>query len=249
MEGMLKLIDRVEIFGLDAMSTGVVLAWATEAQEKELIGRDETLGLNFKWGDYETYLEGIELIMKQPNELFEYLASGVEAASERYGGSEFALAFGGNEMPGYHTGPVAHIGHLVGSRHSHLDAGGYSIDQKALKNGDITVEEAVKKLLDEEAWRQILSSLVVCFFARGIYDTETVKEVLEVAGHHVEYDELMWLGYEILKEKNRFKAREGFNPEKLKIPRRIYETPSPRGALTEKDLRKAINIFFKELGE
>ena len=248
-EGMLKLIDRVEVFGSDAMSTGVVLAWVTEAQEKGLINIDDTMGLNFQWGDYETYLKGIELIMKQSNELYKCLSSGVDAASERYGGDDFALAFGGNEMPGYHTGPVAHIGHLVGSRHSHLDAGGYSIDQKALKNGDISIEETVKKLLDEEAWRQILSSLVICFFARGLYDPETVKQVLEVAGHHVEYDELMWLGYEILKEKNRFKAREGFNPESLKIPGRIYETPSSRGTLTEEDMRNAINLFFKELGE
>ena len=36
----------------------------------------------------------------------------------------------------------------------------------------------------------------------------------------------MWLGCDILKEKNRFKVREGFNPEILKIPEKIYETPS-----------------------
>ncbi len=29
--GMMKLIDSIEAYGLDCMSTGVVLAWATEA--------------------------------------------------------------------------------------------------------------------------------------------------------------------------------------------------------------------------
>ena len=151
-------------------------------------------------------------------------------------------------MPGYHTGPAAHIGHLVGSRHSHLDGGEYSIDQGALKSGEISEEETVKKLLDEEAWRQILSSLVVCFFARGIYDPETVKRCLNVAGFHVEANELEWLGYEVLKEKNRFKVREGFDPDKLRIPSRIYETASPRGEITEEMIRSGVADFFKKLG-
>jgi aldehyde:ferredoxin oxidoreductase len=43
-----------------------------------------------------------------------------------------------------------------------------------LKGNDLSKEDAVCKLRDEESWRQILSSLVVCFFARGIYDPETV---------------------------------------------------------------------------
>jgi len=247
-ENMLKLIDRVEVYGLDAMSTGVVLAWATEAQEKGIISSEETLGVNYRWGDVDAYLNGIQYIVKQPNEFYKCLASGVDVASSRYGGSEYALAFGGNEMPGYHTGPAAHIGHLVGSRHSHLDGGGYSIDQGALKSGEISEEETVKKLLDEEAWRQILSSLVVCFFARGIYDPETVKRCLNVAGFHVEANELEWLGYEVLKEKNRFKIREGFDPNKLRIPSRIYETPSPRGEITEEMIRSGVADFFKKLG-
>ncbi len=247
-EGMLKLIDKVEIYGLDAMSTGVVLAWVTEAQEKGLVSREETMGLKYSWGDVDTYLDGIENIVKKKNELYDCLASGVDVASQRYGGADFALAFGGNEMPGYHTGPVAHISHLVGSRHSHLDGGGYSIDQSALKSGGISDEEAVKKLLDEEAWRQILSSLVVCFFARGIYDPETVKQVLDVAGYHVEVDELQWLGYEILKEKNRFKIREGFDPEKLRIPSRIFETASSRGAISEEEIRNSVTNYFRKLG-
>ncbi len=98
------------------------------------------------------------------------------------------------------------------------------------------------------AWRQILSSLVVCFFARGIYDPETVKQVLDVAGYHVEVDELQWLGYEILKEKNRFKIREGFDPEKLRIPSRIFETASSRGAISEEEIRNSVTNYFRKLG-
>ena len=246
-EDMLKLIDKVEIYGLDAMSAGVVLAWGTEAQEKGLISTEETLGLKLEWGKLEGYLKAIENIVSQKNEFYKCLASGVDVASAKYGGDDFALAFGGNEMPGYHTGSAAHISHLVGSRHSHLDGGGYSVDQNILKGNEMTPEETVDKLLKEEAWRQVLSSLVVCFFARGIFDPETVTELLEVTGHTMSVDDLNEFGRMVHKLKYDFKVREGFKPDELRIPRRIFETPSARGLVDEETVRSSIKSFFSKL--
>lgn len=211
-----------------------------------LVTSEETLGLTLSWGNYETYLKAIRNIVLQPNEFYKHLAMGVDAASERYGGAEFALAFGGNEMPGYHTGPVGYVSFLVGSRHSHLDAAGYSIDQSVLQGKGLSMDGAVQELIKEEAWRQILSSLVVCFFARGIYDTETVAKTLKVSGHDTSED-LDRLGLEILLMKNRFKVREGFNPKELRIPSRICETLSARGEINENDVKNAVNHFFKLL--
>jgi aldehyde:ferredoxin oxidoreductase len=150
-------------------------------------------------------------------------------------------------MPGYHTGPVAHIGHLVGSRHSHLDGGGYGIDQSVLKGDELLDSDAVMKLLKEEVWRQILSSLTVCFFARGIYDPDTVINALNVAGYDLDIEDLDRIGLEILRAKNRFKLREGFDPERLRIPSRIFETPSARGYIDEKVIRESIKEFFDVL--
>ncbi len=246
-KAMLHLIDAVEIWGLDAMSTGVVLAWATEAQEKGLITQNETLGLTLRFGDEPSYAKAVEYVVKQPNEFYSALARGVDFASKRYGGEEYALAFGGNEMPGYHTGPVSHVGYLTGSRHSHLDAAGYSVDQAALKDKLPDPKGAAAKLLKEEAWRQVLSSLVVCFFARGIYDKDTVAKALTTAGHKMAPEALDGIGMEILREKNRFKEREGFNAKELRIPRRIFETDSPLGKVDEKYLRESVEEFYRLL--
>jgi aldehyde:ferredoxin oxidoreductase len=246
-KAMLHLIDAVEIWGLDAMSTGVVLSWATEAMEKGLIGPDETLGLSLRWGDEPSYAKAVEYIVKQPNEFYVALARGVDFASKQYGGEDYALAFGGNEMPGYHTGPIGHIGYLTGSRHSHLDAAGYSIDQAALKDKLPDAKGAAAKLLKEEAWRQVLSSLVVCFFARGIYDKDTVSKTLATAGHKVPPEALDEIGMKILREKNRFKEREGFNPRDLRIPGRVFETTSPLGKVDEKYIRESVEEFYRLL--
>ena len=150
-------------------------------------------------------------------------------------------------MPGYHTGPAAHISHLVGSRHSHLDGGGYGIDQTILKGTEMSTEEVVDKLLEEESWRQVLSSLVVCFFARGIFDPETVSKLLAVTGHEWSLEELNKYGRKVHRLKYEFKEREGFSPEKLRIANRIYETPSARGTVDEKIIRDSIKGFFEKL--
>jgi aldehyde:ferredoxin oxidoreductase len=246
-KGMLELINQVEIFGIDAMSTGVTLAWTTEAMMKGIITTKDTLGLKLRWGDYETYIKVLQNIVNKPNEFYQQLANGVEAASKKYGGRDFALAFGGNEMPGYHTGPVTVTSYLVGSRHSHLDAAGYSIDQAILKGDKISIDEAVQKLYDEESWRQIISGLVICFFARGIYDIDTVVQALGVSGIKKDKAELNRLGHEILELKYRFKKQNGFKPEELRIPARVLETESARGPISEDDVRYAVSKYYELL--
>ncbi len=132
---ILRLLDRVDDWGLDCMSAGVVLGWATEALEKGLIPADETDGVNLRWGDYTGYLAAAERLITQPTPFYQALARGVDHAASIYGGREFALAYGHNEIPGYHTGPAAHLGFLLGARHSHLDNAGYSVDQKEMLAG------------------------------------------------------------------------------------------------------------------
>lgn len=237
---VLRLIERMESLGLDIMSTGVVLAWATEASDKGLIGKDETMGISLTFGVLAGYLEACENIVRQPNEFYQALARGVEYASGKYGGREFALAFGGNEMPGYHTGPAAHLGYLAGARHSHLDSAGYAIDQKDLIEKKLPPEEIARKLVREEQWRQVLSSLVVCFFARNLYTPETVRQCLAALGVERDEQRLNRIGGEILRRKNLFKKQCGFSMENLRIPERIFTVPSPAGPIDEAFMRETL---------
>ncbi|MGA2572672.1 MAG: aldehyde ferredoxin oxidoreductase N-terminal domain-containing protein [Candidatus Methanomethylicaceae archaeon] len=243
-DGYLNLMDRVEEVGLDAMSTGVVLSWATEAMEKGLVGNDETNGLLLKFGDYKTYIEAVERLVTPPNDFYRALGKGVVYASSIYGGRDFALAFGGNEMPGYHTGLAAHLGTLVGARHSHLDGAGYAIDQKATASGKtLSPQEAAEELYKEEVWRQTLSSLVVCYFARNIYTPETVARCFKALGKNLMVEELSQIGRRTLRAKYEFKLKEGFSFGGLTLPKRIMEVPTPQGIIKEDDLREGIRAF------
>jgi aldehyde:ferredoxin oxidoreductase len=246
-KGILKLMDRIEVWGLDVMSTGVIMAWATEAQERGIISENDTMGIKLGWGNYAAYIDAVRLIIEQPNEFYKALSHGVEHAASLYGGEEYALAFGGNEMPGYHTGPGAHIGVLTGARHSHLDNAGYGVDQKVLTKKQLSPEKLAEDLLSEERWRQILSSLVICFFAREIYQPDTVSKALHLAGFDLAPEDLYRIGEEIHRAKYRFKTREGFSLDNLRLPKRILETPSSSGKLDEEFIRVAIEHFKKAL--
>ncbi len=244
-EDVLRLLDTVETMGIDVMSAGVTLAWATEAFEKGLVSEKETLGLKPSWGDAKTYEAMLQEIVNQPNDFYGALARGTDYAASVYGGEDFALAFGKNEMPGYHTGYGGHLNFLTGARHSHLDSAGYSHDQR-LSSDEITPEGLAKKLFEEESYRQILSSIVVCFFARSVYNYPTIAELLEVPGFQFSEKDLASLGEEILRKKYAFKFREGFSLDELRIPKRILKTVSPHGYLNEKVLRDGI-AAYKEI--
>jgi aldehyde:ferredoxin oxidoreductase len=242
-EDYLRLINAVDRIGMDAISTGVTLAWATEAYEKGIIKKEQTDGLEFTWGDVQVYSKAINKIVDMPNEFYQNLAQGVEHTSSVYGGQDYALAFGGNEMPEYHTGIACYVNNLTGARHSHLDSAGYDLDQKLIGK-EFSVEEVVEKLLKEEEWRQILSSLVVCFFARKVYTQEVITKALDAIGiEGWTAEKLEDLGKVVHRAKMDFKFREGFDLSKLRIPKRIFEVPTPHGFLKKEELRKAISLY------
>ena len=244
-DGLLRTIHRVESYGLDAMSTGVCLAWATEALKKGIISEKDTI-VKLEFGNVDSYLRAIDFIYEQPNEFYRNLAMGVEHASSVYGGKEFALAFGGNEMPGYHTGYAAHLGYATGLRHSHLDSAGYSLDQKVK---EYTPEEVVDRLIAEECWRQVLSSLVVCFFARGIYTAEVISKAFKPLGFEISEEELRKMGEEIYREKLKLKVAMGFDPSKLRFPKRIFEVDSLHGRLKEEFIERAMEYYRRRVNE
>ncbi len=246
-EEFLKLLDAVEEQGLDAMTTGVVLAWATEAYQKGILSKDLLLGLSPTFGEVNTYVKMVQHISERSNELYRTLGNGAIAAAEAYGGKEFALTYNRNEMAGYHTGPAYHIGMLTGSRHSHLDNAGYSIDQKVLTKSKVTESELARMIIDEESWRNLLASLVICFFAREIYTPEMVREALGIAGANFAEDELLRIGREIYLNKQRFKMREGFSMEKLTFPERIFETGTPLGILDREYMYRVVSIVKEEV--
>jgi aldehyde:ferredoxin oxidoreductase len=243
-QSVLRLIGQCERVGMDAIMTGSVLAWLTEAVEKGLIPRQEIGDLEPRWGDAATYSKIIENIALAKNQFYKRLALGTSAAAEKYGGKDFAVSIGKNSPAGYATGYGFVVGTLVGARHSHLSNMGYSIDQKAVKS-NLSLEQIVEKIADEEDWLYVYYSLIGCYFARGVYDEETIVKALDLIGLSKTGKELRDLGNEIFQRLYRFKVREGFNLAREQIPKRMTEIETPYGKLDPSRLREMVQHYIR----
>ena len=242
-EEVLQLIDVVEREGLDAISTGIALGWATEAYKRGYITIDDTL-MPFEFGVLPNYMAAVHYIATGKNEFYKVLGRGVEFASKKYGGQEFACHLGGNEMPGYHTGYGSVVGFAVGSRHSHLDNAGYSVDQAKVREEDI-----VKKIFDEELERNILTSLVICLFARKVYNREVIIRALDAVGIQVDNKQLSEISREMLRTKYRIKEKLGYSLNQIKIPKRFFKTITLNGKLDEEKSNKMVQEYIKMIDD
>jgi aldehyde:ferredoxin oxidoreductase len=242
MDDVLQLIERADSRGLDAMSAGVVLGWITEAYNKGILTTKQLGGLNPRWGDVGVYLSILDNITDASNEFYNVAGQGVQALAERYGGEDFAVHFEGNEASGYHTGPANIVGHLVGIRHSHLDNAGYSIDQKSLAR-PMTNEKIGKMLAEEDTWRTVLNSLVICLFARPVFTPDVVLSSLKALGEERTSDELKKIGEEVFHLRMRFKTQEGFSLDNLTPPVRLLEKLSPHGQVDKTSIEEIISSW------
>jgi aldehyde:ferredoxin oxidoreductase len=85
-------------YGIDTISTGGVIAFAMEAHEKGLMGRDLSRGVDLSWGSVPGMLDMIERIARRKG-IGDLLAKGVRIASQELGPftKEFALEVKGLE--------------------------------------------------------------------------------------------------------------------------------------------------------
>jgi aldehyde:ferredoxin oxidoreductase len=223
---VLAIIDVAEKMGLDVMSAGVALAWATEATEKGVISEKDTI-TKLSFGDSEGYKQAMQHLGEGTNDFYRLLAQGTLKAAEHYGGQDFACVLG-QEMAGYATGEVYFASQALGLRHSHLDSGGYSYDQKE-KGKDPA--KAVDFLVKDEQGRVLLTSMVACLFARGVYTDALLADCLRSVGYGTLADTVGPVSKNI--QRLRWKARlaTGYQPEDVTIPKRFLEITTGKGSM------------------
>ncbi|GAB4266890.1 MAG: aldehyde ferredoxin oxidoreductase family protein [Candidatus Rifleibacteriota bacterium] len=244
-EDVLRALLYVEKQGWDAISMGVILAWAVEAFQKGLITQEHTDGLVLNFGDCETYLKVMKRIAARHNEFYSDLEKGVIWCAEKYGGKEFAVAFGKNEAPGYMTGLHAYLGYATGVRHSHLDSAGYSVDQQKL-NSEKTDTQWTDDLYRESVWRMICNSLVICLFARNIYKKDVILEGLNILGmRHFDDTKLMLAARKIHAMKIKLKKDFGFSFDDLYFPSRLEKAITASGKVTAELFNEQVQVYKK----
>ncbi|MEJ2210194.1 MAG: aldehyde ferredoxin oxidoreductase N-terminal domain-containing protein [Anaerolineae bacterium] len=238
--GVLRLIEDIDKAGMDVISCGTALAWATEALECSLLEPEQFGGIDLRWGDVDGYARAIEAIARRKSEVGRWLGEGEVAAARHFRGQDYVAAVGGQGIAGYWTGYAHVLGHMLGARHSHLDNAGYAIDQKLEPYTD---EAIVERIIADEAERIVQTCAVICLFARGVYDLETLSQALASVGIERSADELQAMGQRIYWERVRLRDRLGFQARSEDVPRRFYQTPTPRGRLEPERVAHLIQLY------
>lgn len=96
----IKAFEMCNAYGVDIHAWTCVLGWAIECYERGILSKEETDGLDLRWGDGPLALESIRRIANREGQLGDLLAEGVALAASRLGrgSDQYAMHIRGMEL-------------------------------------------------------------------------------------------------------------------------------------------------------
>jgi aldehyde:ferredoxin oxidoreductase len=150
----------------------------------------------------------------------------------------------GQEMAGYATGEVFFTSQALGFRHSHLDSGGYSYDQKCQ---DKAVSKAVDFLINDERNRVLLTSMVCCLFAREVYKEQKICDCLNSLGYNVLADDMADVAKHIQKMRWQLRLASGYEPGLVQIPKSFNALKNWKGPIDPDYIKALCSEYAKQI--
>ena len=95
---------------------------------------------------------------------------------------------------------------------------------------------------DEQGW-VLLTSMVSCLFARGVYKDGLLADCLNSLGYRTLADNMHQISRRIQKVRWRLRLATGFEPRKVKIPERFTEVTTWKGAIDGKFLHSLMDEY------
>lgn len=269
MEVIQKANELCNAYGLDTISTGVCISFATEAFEKGLIGTKETHGKTLAFGDHN-FLEVITDIAERKG-LGAVLAEGTRSAAEVWGNNTLPLAMQvkGQEMP-LHEARLKHglgLGYALsptGADHTHnlhdtlyvketpafkeLQALGY---QEELLPPTTLDDKKVRLYHYGSFSRYLADCLVTCFFVP--WSVSQLQQLIQgVTGWNTTTAEMMTVSERSIVNARLFNLREGLSmKDDVLCPRfhQPFESGPLKGtAIDENDFLEARSAYYQLMG-
>lgn len=253
-EAVIKANERCNSLGLDVITTGEIIAWAMETNERGVLGEEYIEGMDLKFGNADSEIKLIDDIGYRKTKLGNLLAEGTKRATQKIGqdswkwapinskGLEmssaevrsakgYALAFAVNPR-----GPD----HLHTITYAEFGATPEALDLIERLTGDKKYANPLKTEYRAEIvrWHEdiaaVTEALGMCLFVvtGGAFavDEWTVAELFTYGtGHNMSESEIMLTGRRILTVEKCFNIREGATRKHDDLPWRIMNEPAPNG--------------------
>ncbi|HIQ06485.1 MAG TPA: aldehyde ferredoxin oxidoreductase, partial [Anaerolineae bacterium] len=227
-EDIAKANQLCDELGLDSISTGGTIAWAMESYERGILTKEQTDGIDLRFGNAEAVFEVIPRIARREGWLGNLLAEGVKRAAAQVGqGSEkWAIHVKGMELSAYavHDATSMLLAYMtadVGAHHNRAWAITYDI----AVGRDKVVPEKAAKVIELQHIRPLMDALGNCRLQWVELDMPLryyAPAVTALTGTEYSWEDLVFISERIWNLTRMFWVREipGFG--------RVWDAPPPR---------------------
>jgi aldehyde:ferredoxin oxidoreductase len=257
-ESIIRFNEICNEYGLDTISVGATLAFATECYEEGLISQEDTGGIELTWGNDEALVQMAELMAKREG-FGDALADGVKVAAERLGPETepYAIHVQGEEVPAHdprHTPGLAttYILDATPGRHTQ---GGELISPPGMDTSDEDKYVYTGRAYDNyRQWTamHVVNAAGLCMFGYISFQVQSLPEQLTaVTGWQFDMEEVYKTGMRIATIRHAFNLRDGHNPLTRNVPGRLVGEPpitvgNVRGVTV--DYRTMLCEFLEHIG-
>ncbi len=236
-------------YGVDTITCGATIAFAMECYENGLITKEQTGGIDLKFGNADAMLAALDAIVKNEGPLGKVLSQGSERAAKIWGNGadEFLITSKGEEAPAHMPQAKRSLGLIYavnpfGADHQSSEhdpyyeegVGALNLDRlKLIGLGEpqpaySLTPEKVRFAYNSQLFFSLCDSVELCQFVWGpawtLYGpAETVEMINAVTGWGVTVDELQEVGARRLNMMRTFNAREGFSRKDDKLPKKFFK--------------------------
>ena len=236
-------------YAVDTIAAGATIAFAMECFEKGVITKEQTNGLELKFGDADAMLKALDMMLNAEGEFGRTLGMGSERAAKIWGkgADEYLITVKGAEAPAHMPQAKRSLGliyavnpfgadHQSSEHDPYYEEGVADLNLNRLKMiglgtpqpGYSLTPEKVRFAYLTEVFYSMLDSVELCQFVFGpawtLYGpAETVEMINAVTGWDVTVEELMTVGERRLNLFRIFNAREGLDRKDDKLPKKFFK--------------------------
>jgi aldehyde:ferredoxin oxidoreductase len=236
-------------YAVDSIAAGATIAFAMECYESGIITKEQTGGLDLKFGNAEAMIAALYMLVKAEGEFGKTLGMGSERAAKVWGkgSDEFLITVKGAESPAHmpqakRSLALIYAVNPFGADHQSSEhdpyyedgIGDFNLDRlKVIGLGSpqpaySLTEEKVRFAYETEVFYSMMDSAELCQFVYGptwtLYGpNETVSMMKSVTGWDLTVEELMEVGRRRLDLFRTFNAREGLGRKDDKLPKKFFK--------------------------
>jgi aldehyde:ferredoxin oxidoreductase len=236
-------------YAVDSIAAGATIAFAMECFENGVITKEQTGGLELRFGDADAMLRALDMMLNAEGEFGKTLGQGSERAAKIWGNGadEFLITVKGAEAPAHMPQAKRSLGliyavnpfgadHQSSEHDPYYEEGVADLNLNRLKMiglgepqpGYSLTPEKVRFAYLTEVFYSMLDSLELCQFVFGpawtLYGpAETVEMIRAVTGWDITVEELMVVGERRLNLFRTFNAREGLDRKDDRLPKKFFK--------------------------